>query len=225
LDIYAKSLPALEVGGDFYDFLNGNPNELTVVIGDVSGKGTSSALYMSKIQGILQTLYQFDLTPRQLMIKANHLLYKHIMSNAFVTVLGGKFNIKDSLLHVVRAGHLPLYYFDSQTGIIRQSCPRGIGLGLSGDDIFENSIEETTFKFKAGDIFLFISDGILESRNQKGEQFGEERLSEIIVLNHDKKSLEIVDEIVRSVSDFSENALQFDDITLVSVKIEKTLIK
>ena len=147
------------------------------------------------------------------------------MSNAFVTVLGGRFNIKDKLLHVVRAGHLPLYYFDSHADVIRQSCPRGIGLGLSGDDIFENSIEETTFKFKTGDIFLFISDGILESRNQKGEQFGDERLSEIIVTNHSKKSSEIVNEIIKAVSVFSENAFQFDDITLVAVKIEKTARK
>jgi serine phosphatase RsbU (regulator of sigma subunit) len=220
LDIYAKSLPAMEVGGDFYDFLNGNPDELTVVIGDVSGKGTSSALYMSKIQGILETLYQFNLTPRELMIKANKLLYKHILSNSFITVLGGKFNIKNNLLQVVRAGHLPLFYFDSDLCSVRQSCPRGMGLGLSGDDVFESSIEEVTFKIKKGDIFLFISDGVIEGLSSSGEQFGETRLNEILIKNNMKKSLEIGEEIIRGVVSFTENVLQFDDMTLVVVKIE-----
>ncbi len=220
LEIFAKSIPALEVGGDFYDFLNGTPNELTVIIGDVSGKGTSSALYMSKMQGILQTLYEFKLSPRELMVKANKLLYKHILPNSFVTVLGGKFDTKNELLHLVRAGHLPLYYYDARLDKVRQSCPRGIGLGLSSDEVFESSIEELTFKIKHDDVFLFISDGVVESMNSKGEEYGSENLNDVLRRCHGKSPNEIGEAIISSVRNFSENALQFDDITLVIVKIK-----
>ena len=79
------SIPALEVGGDFYDFLNKNENEVTLVVGDVSGKGTSAALYMSKIQGIIRTLFQFNLSPKEILEKSNQLISENINKGSFIS--------------------------------------------------------------------------------------------------------------------------------------------
>ena len=87
LDISGISLPALEVGGDFYDFFFDEEGELTVILGDVSGKGTSAAFYMSKAQGIFRTLHEFRLSPKDLLIKANEILYKYIEKNSFISGL------------------------------------------------------------------------------------------------------------------------------------------
>lgn len=218
LDICATSIPALEVGGDFYDFLNGKSENLTVVMGDVSGKGTSAALYMSKIQGIFQTLHEFDLSPSKLLRSANRLLYRHIDSKSYITAIGANFDTKNKAMTFSRAGHLPLFYFNKDKNEISRIMPKGIGLGLSTDDIFTYSLEEITINYSPGDIFFFISDGITESLNASRSQYGEDRLLEIIKDNCLEDSKSLCCKIIDSVKNFSLDAEQFDDITLIVIK-------
>lgn len=218
LDIHATSIPALEVGGDFYDFLNGTADGLTIVMGDVSGKGTSAALYMSKVQGIFQTLHEFNLSPVKLMTRANHLLYRHIDSKSYITAVGASFDTKNKSLSFARAGHLPLYYFNHNINEIRKIQPSGMGLGLSERNIFDYSIEEVRIDYSEGDIFLFVSDGVPEALNRAGEQFGETKLLEIIKNNSPGDSKRMVNEIMEAVKSFSSDTSQYDDITVVAVK-------
>lgn len=218
LDIYATSIPAMEVGGDFYDFLNGTTNGLTIVMGDVSGKGTSAALYMSKIQGIFQTLHEFNLSPVKLLTRANHLLYRHIDSKSYITAVGASFDTANKTLSFARAGHLPLYYYNHNLREIRKIQPCGMGLGLSEKNIFDYSIEEIKIEYSEGDIFLFVSDGVVEALNRAGEQFGEEKLLELIKLNTEFDSKRMVAEILESVKAFTSDTNQYDDITVVTVK-------
>lgn len=218
LDIYATSIPAMEVGGDFYDFLNGTANGLTIVMGDVSGKGTSAALYMSKVQGIFQTLHEFNLSPVKLLTRANHLLYRHIDSKSYITAVGASFDTANKTLSFARAGHLPLYYYNHNLREIRKIQPCGMGLGLSEKNIFDYSIEEIKIEYSEGDIFLFVSDGVVEALNRAGEQFGEEKLLELIKLNTESDSKRMVAEILESVKAFTSDTNQYDDITVVTVK-------
>jgi len=218
LDIYATSIPAMEVGGDFYDFLNGTADGLTIVMGDVSGKGTSAALYMSKVQGIFQTLHEFNLSPVKLMTRANHLLYKHIDSKSYITAVGANFDTKNKTLSFARAGHLPLYYYNHNINEIRKIQPSGMGLGLSEKNIFDYSIEEVRIDYSEGDIFLFVSDGVLEALNRAGEQFGELKMLDIVRQNSNSSSKIIIDEVLKSVELFTSDTSQFDDITVVAVK-------
>ena len=219
LDIAAISIPALEVGGDFYDFLNGAIDNLTIVMGDVSGKGTSAALYMSKVQGIFQTLHEFNLSPAKLLTRANRLLYKHIDSKSYITAVGAYFDTTQKNVCYARAGHLPLYHYSNVLNEIRKLRPSGIGLGLSDETIFDSSIEEVTIKFSVGDVFVFLSDGVTEALSKSGEQYGEEKILETILLSNTKSSKELLTEFTNSVSSFSLGTNQFDDITLVVVKI------
>ncbi len=219
LDISGISLPAYEVGGDFYDFLNGKPNEIMIIIGDVSGKGTSAALYMSKVQGIIRTLNEFDHTPKKLLEKTNELMCKYLEKNFFISAMSAKISTDTESIVIARAGHCPLYYFDSRHISVEKITGKGMVLGLAKDDLFDDNLEELTIKFKTGDVFLFITDGITEARNQSDIEFGEENLNRILLDSIQLDANKIRNNIIQAVKDFSDNTKQFDDMTVVVVKV------
>jgi serine phosphatase RsbU (regulator of sigma subunit) len=217
LDISGTSIPAMEVGGDFFDYLSNGSGKITVVIGDVSGKGTSAALYMSKVQGILRSLHGFDLSPKDLFSRANKLLCQDLEKRSFVTVLGAEFNTEKRSVAVSRAGHLPLLHYDSAENIVRKVLPRGLGLGLNDASVFTTEMEEKKLHYHAGDIFLFATDGVTEARNANGD-FGEERLLEILNMHHKESAKSIQTILLDELSVFVGQTDQHDDQTIVVVK-------
>ena len=218
LDIAGISIPALEVGGDYFDYLNGDPAKLTVIVGDVSGKGTSAALYMSKVQGILRSLHGFGLMPRELFIRANHLLCKDLEKRSFVTAMGAAFDVEKKDLLLARAGHLPLFRFNAATLCAEKITPKGLGLGLSPEDLFASELEERKISFGRGDVFVFVTDGITEGQQKSGDEFGEERVLKILEETSSQSASSIRDRVVNEVRDFAGDAHQHDDQTVVVVK-------
>ncbi len=218
LDISGISIPAAEVGGDYFDYLNGTRPGLTVIVGDVSGKGTSAALYMSKAQGIIRSLHAFDLSPKELFVRANHLLCQDLEKKSFITALGAQFDTSRRNLVLARAGHLPLFHYDAMTDSVKLLTPPGLGLGLDGADIFVNHLEEKTISYAAGDIFLFVTDGITEAQTAYGNEFGEERLAELLKLSCADGAHEIRERVLAEVRSFVRDSLQHDDQTIVVVK-------
>lgn len=218
LEISAVSLPALEVGGDFYEFLNGTQDEITIVIGDVSGKGTSAALYMSKAQGIIKTLHNFDLSPKDLLIKTNALMYDYLSKSSFITAIGAKFNTVKKELKISRAGHLPLYIYRHSTREVERVITQGMVIGLDKSGLFDSNLEERTIKYAIGDVFLFVTDGVVEARNEENVEFEETRLLNIFTSKAFNDPVTIRNNIVNEVQEFAGKEKQFDDITVVVVK-------
>ncbi len=221
LDIAGSSVPAFEVGGDYFDYLNGRPNHFTVMVGDVSGKGTSAALYMSKLQGIVRSLHDFDLGPTELFVRTNLLLGRDMERRSFVTALGGFFDTAARTLVIARAGHLPLFHYSRQTGTIDRILPRGLGFGLSTRPLFERELEEQRRPYSSGDVFLFVTDGITECQDADGDLFGEERLEALLrsAAGAGSTAEEIRVRITRAVRDFSATPDEpFDDQTIVVVR-------
>jgi serine phosphatase RsbU (regulator of sigma subunit) len=218
LQVAGISIPALEVGGDYYDYLNGDARTLTVIVGDVSGKGTSAALYMSKVQGILRSLHAFGLSPRELFIRANSLLCKDLEKRSFITAMGGTFRPADRTLTLSRAGHLPLFHYSRSTKHTSRIIPRGLGLGLSALDVFANELEEATVNYDAGDVFVFVTDGITEGQRAGGEEFGEERLMELLSASAEETAEKIRENVIAAVERFVQGARQHDDQTVVVVR-------
>ena len=220
LDIAGISIPALEVGGDYFDYLNGADRSFMVIVGDVSGKGTSAALYMSKVQGILRSLFQFDLSPRDLFVKANKLLYQDLEKQSFITAIGAAMDTETQKLTLARAGHLPLYYFESQQQKVKALTPKGLGLGMEKDHKFENELEEMCISYRSDDIFLFVTDGVTEAQKPDGREFGEQKLVDLLLENKAKPANNIRDTIISEVDHFCEDTFQHDDQTVVVVKIK-----
>ncbi|MFA6455959.1 MAG: SpoIIE family protein phosphatase [Bacteroidota bacterium] len=217
LEISGTSIPAMEVGGDFFDYLSNSNGKITVVIGDVSGKGTSAALYMSKVQGILRSLHGFDLTPKDLFHRANKLLCQDLEKRSFVTVLGAEFNTDVQTIIVSRAGHLPLWHYDSTSNTVKKVLPRGLGLGLNDASVFTSEMEEKGMKYHTGDIFLFATDGVTEAHNAQGD-FGEERLLQLLLSYHSESASMLQSRLLESLASFVGERDQHDDQTVVIVK-------
>lgn len=220
LDVAGASLPAQEVGGDYFDYLNGTARQLTVMVGDVSGKGTSAALYMSKLQGIVRSLHGFDLSPRELFVRINELIGRDLERRAFVTVLGAFFDSGARQLVLARAGHLPLFHYRQETGKVVRWLPRGMGLGLTTGDRFGAELEERIIPYASGDVFLFVTDGITESHNRAGDDYGEDRLITLLeeLAGAGMPVADMVAYVNTTVFEFADGAPQHDDQTVIVVR-------
>ncbi|MBI5464214.1 MAG: SpoIIE family protein phosphatase [Ignavibacteriales bacterium] len=217
LDIAGSSHPAMEVGGDFFDYLNGSPDQLTVIVGDVSGKGTSAAMYMSKVQGIFRSLHEFNLAPRELFIRANRLLCKDLERRSFVTVLGATFDVDRKTCRFARAGHLPLFVYRASDRRVEIITPKGLGLGLNDEELFADELQQVELSYNEGDVLVFVTDGVTEAHRTDGEQYGEERVVEVLAEAAHQSAEVIQSRLLEHLRSFADTA-QHDDETIVVVK-------
>ncbi len=219
LDISAVFIPAFEVGGDYYDFFEMSNGRLGFVVGDVSGKGISAAFIMAELRGVFESLSRLITDPREILVNANDILRKSLENSSFVTVALGIYDPANSRVNLVRAGHTPILYYNGEG--ISDLRPGGIGLGLNYTNIFSNSLEASELTVKENDILVVFTDGITEAKNSRLEDFGMERLKNIISEYKDSSADEITHRIINEVTLHSEANSQHDDITLVIIKMKK----
>lgn len=217
LDICGQMIPAMQVGGDYYDLIKVSDSKIFVVVGDVSGKGLSASLYMAKLQTMIQLACTIEKTPKQILVDINKRLYESLERSWFVTMTLALFDSSTNTVRFCRAGHMPL--ITANNGTIRSYKTQGIGVGLESGVIFERSLVEEEVSFTPGQIFAFFSDGITEAMNESNDLFGEEKLSELLRNKSNKTSNEVMDEIWESITKFRGHAEQSDDMTMVLVKV------
>ena len=217
--------PAREVGGDYYDFLPLEDDRLGILIADVAGKGTSAALYMAELKGLVLSLSRHHVSPRKMLIEANQIISKHLDSRSFITMTYAVVDLRARTITCARAGHCPLVYVpgpDAPSRTPQVLTPEGMVLGLQFDlgDTFERVLEEVTLPLGRGDLFVFYTDGISEAMNAQGDCFGDQRLVDLAVLNADLKSDDLRACILGEVHAFAGDAAQHDDMTMVLLKID-----
>ena len=224
LAIAAFCAPAREVGGDYYDFLPLADGRVGFLIADVSGKGTSAALYMAELKGLMLSLSRIHTSPRALLIEANEIIKYHLDSRSFITMTYAVVDRAAGTLTCARAGHTPFMRI-AGGGVPRVEvlAPDGMVLGLNLDrgERFERYLEELTLPIASGDLFFFFTDGVSEAMDADGDCFGETRLSTFLAENAGRPPEAIRDGLVAAVANFVEGQPQHDDITMVIVKIEE----
>ncbi|MCK6601920.1 MAG: SpoIIE family protein phosphatase [Bacteroidetes bacterium] len=223
LDISGTYEPASQVGGDYYDFLMTEPDDpastLTVVLGDVAGKGVSAALMAARIQGIMNSANRSGLsTLKDLLIHANTLTTLDDRKN-FITLVAGQFDPAGRKITVCRAGHLPILHFKSAENRVDRHLPGGIAMGISRTGRFPGYLQELSFPFQPGDIWVFFSDGLSEAMNEAGDEFGAARIESLIQNHQNQSAAEISKEIFAGLKAFTGLAPAHDDMTLVVVKV------
>lgn len=218
LDLCGEMIPAMQVGGDYFDLIQISETKLFVTVGDVSGKGFSAALYMTKLQTMMQLACAKSLSLREILIEINKQLYESMERNWFVTITLALFDVEKQTVKFCRAGHMPLIvaFNDSVESIKTQ----GLGLGLEKGDIFSRTLVEVEKEYKPGQIFAFFSDGITEAMNNKNELFGEDRLTELLKSKTQYHSSEIMNLVWSEIKKFKSGAMPNDDLTMVIVKVE-----
>jgi sigma-B regulation protein RsbU (phosphoserine phosphatase) len=217
LDICGEMIPAMQVGGDYFDLIQLSDTKLFVAVGDVSGKGLSASLYMTKLQTMIQISTKASASPKEILIEINKRLYESIERSWFITMTLALFDTESKTVKFCRAGHMPL--LTANNGTVESIKTEGIGLGLEKGEVFERTLQEVEIKIKPSQIFAFFSDGITEAMNERDEMFGEDKLNEILKGKSQNASTEIMDKVWSEVKNFRGTAQPNDDMTMVIVKV------
>ncbi|MCH7782669.1 PP2C family protein-serine/threonine phosphatase [candidate division KSB1 bacterium] len=220
VQIEAICQPAQEIGGDYYDFFPYDDERLGLIIGDVSGKGVHAAFYMTMVKGIIKTLAKEVTSPREILCKLNRIFYENAPRKVFISVIYGVFDFKTGILTYARAGHLPLIVWCENHKKTLQKIPAGMAIGLDSGDKFDDLLEEATCILEPGDLFLFFTDGISEAGRADGEEFGEERLKNILSRFAGNSPDIILEEIKDNVLRFIGKSGRHDDITAIAVQMK-----
>jgi sigma-B regulation protein RsbU (phosphoserine phosphatase) len=215
-EIAGKSISAQMVGGDYFDFIRmDDEHRLAVCLGDVSGKGLPASLLMANVQATLRGQTLVGTSAKECIIRSNKLLYDSTSSEKFVTLFYG---ILDSTRHEMvfcNAGHDNPFLFSEERGNTSQRLLTG-GIVLSIMEHFP--YDEECVSLHPGDVLVIYSDGIPEAMNAQLEQFGEERLSQVIYENRSRSATELIDKIVAAAKTHAGTMPQSDDMTLIVVK-------
>ena len=230
LSVTALCVPAREVGGDYYDFFRLPGGLLGVLIADVSGKGTSAALYMAELKGLVLSLSQIYLSPRQLLIEVNRIISDNLDTRSFITMTYAVIDLKAGRMTYARAGHTPLIFMRSLAADenVRVLTPSGLVVGLripGAHDKFIELLEEESLDLNNGDVIVLYTDGVSEAMNNDADLFGDSRLSRIIEEHGHLESEELRERILREIESFVGAADQHDDMTMILMKVEQTVTR
>ncbi len=222
LSVTAVCVPAREVGGDYYDFLMLDEQRVGVLIADVSGKGTSAALYMAELKGLVLSLSRIHQSPRELLIDLNRIIAPHLDSRSFITMTYAIVDLRARTIVYARAGHTPLIHMPaSGDRQLRLLAPDGlvVGLKLDNGETFERLLVEETMALGEGDVLLFFTDGISEAMNAADDCFGEQRLGRLVEDHAHLPSDELRERILREIAAFVGDAPQHDDMTMILLRV------
>jgi sigma-B regulation protein RsbU (phosphoserine phosphatase) len=225
---YAAS--AKEVGGDFYDFLHLPGRRLAILIGDVSGKGVTAAFHVAQMKGIFHALMQenplarnerdkFPL-PSKFMAQANNALARCMEKSAFITASLYIIDYENGGFMFARAGHCHTLYYHSIKEEVSYFQTAGLGLGIIRNESYEKHIKNQFYDYNPGDVMVIYTDGIVEARNAAQDEYGEERLQQMLEQTYFLDADDIKKRILTDLGEFSHGQPMHDDQTLLVVKFK-----
>jgi sigma-B regulation protein RsbU (phosphoserine phosphatase) len=212
-ELQGISFPCYEIGGDYYDFIQRPDGRLIIALGDVSGKGTSAALMMSSLHAAMHAQTSTHASIVQTITAVNKYLAETIPANRFVTLFCAELDPVTGNLVFINAGHNPPLIAHA-TGTMEQLAAGGVPLGIMADFAFR----EGRTQLHPGDVLVIYSDGVTETQNASGEEFGPMRLYDVVSRNLDASAAGIRDRIESALTKFAQGMDAEDDITLVIVK-------
>jgi len=223
-ELAAHSDVAKQVGGDYYDILTLPDRSTLVVIGDVSGKGISSALYVVKMQTALQLFATETSDPRELLLRLNSHVYGQLKRSYFLSLFLVKIHANGQL-EFCRAGHPPALLYRSKEDSVSWLKPNGIAVGMApstngeqSTSDFGSSLEVQSIHIDKNDVLFLFTDGVSESVDQWGKEFGTDRISSLIKSSANEPMVSVRDRIVVELSLHRKGAELRDDTTFVLLK-------
>ncbi len=214
LEIAGESIPATEVGGDFYDFLELENRKRHIVIGDVAGKGMSAAMFMGIVRSIIRAESTGSCPAAEVMKKSNRLVCLDARSGMFVTVFYATYDEGTSVLEYCNAGHAYPLLYDPKKKKFDYLNTEGRPLGVIQDSTYETK----TRRLEKGQIVVLYTDGVVESVDGSSTPFGEERMRGIIENYAYASPREIIEKIKEALTAHAGKAPQSDDVTLIVLK-------
>jgi serine phosphatase RsbU (regulator of sigma subunit) len=216
--IAAVSVPARTVGGDYYDFLEMDGHRIGIALADIAGKGVAAALIMSVVQASLRIISaEGNISLPELAAKMNRFLYRSTRSNSYATFFYAQVDERSRQLRYVNAGHNPPYllrFADHSPAEIEELSTGGTIIGMFP----QANYEEATVNLRAGDVLVVFTDGVTEALNPREEEFGEERLRELLRRVAHLPVDEMSSRISQELRDWIDDAAQYDDLTFIVMK-------
>lgn len=215
LECTAICRSARGVGGDYYDFLPLGPDQLGIALGDVSGKGISAALLMAGLQALLRSNAPTHKTSISTLLGVmNRLMSASTARGKYATFFYGFYDGELHTLHYANAGHLPPMLFRNSGEVLRLPAG-GMVLGMFPDAVYK----QAELDLHTGDVLVIFSDGVSEALNEAEEEFGEERLQQVVQAHLHLSAVAIQEALLQSVADFVGTAPQHDDLTMVITRV------
>ena len=205
---------AREVSGDFYDFVALPGGRFAITIADVSDKGIAAAMFMALSRTILRTMTIGKHSPREAVERANDVILADARSDMFVTVFHAELDPSQNRFTYVNAGHNPPLFYHATYGDLTTLKGHGIALGV----LPSITLGEHAIQIEPGDLLLMYTDGVTDAINEREEEFGDERLADLVVANADKSADELIDEIKRAVTEYAGEHVYYDDLTMIALK-------
>ena len=217
-DVAADYIAARIVSGDYYDYIRVDDDRYGIAIGDVCGKGIAASLIMAMCRSNLRSRAPENLSPASVLHAVNRSIFPDITGDKFVSLLYLIAERGSNEITMARAGHEPPILFRKETGEIEVLEPPGLAAGIDEGPVFKRAVKDHRFKIYPGDILVLYTDGINECENRDGDEYGIERLCDVIRDNNELSSRDLVDTIISDVKDFSDGMAQIDDITLIAIE-------
>ena len=214
--IAGKSIPAKDVGGDYYDFIEIDDSNLAFCLGDISGKGIPAAILMANLQASLRGQAKLKRPCKECVSFTNDILFHNTSPTKFATLFYGILNKDTNEITYCNAGHNEPFLFSGNT-VFRKFSAGGIIVGVTPSFPYN----EETIKLHPGDSLIIYSDGITEAMDKKEEEFDEDRLEEAIKKHINEPAAEMLENLINEVKQFTMNTPQTDDMTLVIIKRDK----
>lgn len=216
LDLHALALPAKEVGGDFYDFIERGEDRLGFLIGDVAGKGLGAALFMAITMTVMHATATHGLPVEAYVRQVNRLLEAEArrMPSMFVTAFYGEIDVRTGEVTFCSAGHNPALLVRPDGSASFLTAPKGLSLCLLDDFEFRAA----SVVLEPGDTLLLYTDGVTEAFNTAREEFSDERLSDVAASTPGSSPPALLQRILADVRTFADGAPQSDDITMLALR-------
>jgi sigma-B regulation protein RsbU (phosphoserine phosphatase) len=216
-DCAALNIPAQQVSGDYFDFIQVDPHHWGLAVADVSGKGVPASLIMAMCRSVLRSKAPGNFSPAQVLREVNRQLYPDIREDMFITMIYLIMD-KSGEVTLARAGHeAALWCRDGFKQIESVEAP-GMALGIDAGDVFDEVIKDVTLSLSPLDTMVVYTDGINEALDNEGNEFGQEQLKSVLKAAGPKSVDFLVKTIVDRVQHFSSGHAQNDDITLAAIQ-------
>jgi len=217
VEIHGFSQSALEVGGDYYDFIPIDDDHIGVIVADVSGKGIPGALVMATLRSTLRAIAPGEISPREVLRRVNDVITRDTKENVFVSATYGVLNCRTGIFRFARAGHEPVVCFKPKCTRVDLHEPGGLVLGMIAGEMFD-ILEEDELDLSACGAMMLYTDGVPEAMNASAEEYGVDRFHDMLVRHAESSAHEVVETVMTDIRRFTKGLPQHDDITLVVLR-------
>lgn len=221
IEIWADSIPAAEVGGDFYDYFWLSDTKLGIVMADVSGKNVTAAMFSVMAKTLIKSLSKIYASPAECFHHVNRRLCEENVTTMFVTSMYGVFDLEKHELTYTNAGHLPIATIRPGQEPVFLECDSGIALGIMEDMEFTDN----TYVLSPGESIIMYTDGVTEATNAGGEEFDFPRFKDVLGKNPLTTPKLLTQGVIAAIKEFVNNFPQSDDITTLCLKYKPRVVR